>query len=205
MKKTAITFIAALVFWGGCSFYSPPKPAADNYYINPNIDIADTGRVVLVQLQNNSSYPQISTDVTRALFEELQKKQLFSVRVVPGTDPQWRSLELDVNWQYTPEQLHLAATTLRCDAILIGTVTEYVPYPHMAVGLHLRMIRCRDNQLLWAFEQVWDTADKKTERRIRRYLTNTSRTGSATLGEQLVTVSSLKFVKFIAHEVASTF
>jgi hypothetical protein len=180
-------------------------PAADYYYLNPNEDMSEVGRVVLVQLKNKSAYPQIAPDITRALFEEIQKKQPFSLRVIPEGDPDWRSLELDVDSISQPQQLFLAAKTLRCDAIMVGDITEYIPYPHMALGLRLKMIRCTDGRLLWAFEQVWDTADKKTEYRIKKYLTDQTRTGSETLGEQLVTVSSIKFVKFIAHEVALTF
>lgn len=188
-----------------CSIYRAPTPAADYYYFNPDADMSRIGQVVLVQLYNNSVYQQISPDVTRALYEEIQKKQLFSLRVVPENDPDWRSLNLDVDAAPDLKQLYLAAKTLRCDAIMVGNITQYTPYPHMVLGLRLKMISCLDGQLLWAFEQVWDTADKKTEYRVKKYLSNQTRTGSETLGEQLVTVSSIKFVKFIAYEVALSF
>jgi hypothetical protein len=203
VRMTIIT--TTLIYICGCSVYRAPVPAADYYYLNPDADMSSVGKVVLVQLKNNSVYPQISMDVTRALFEEVQKKQLFSLRVVPENDPDWRSLGLDIDSISEPTQLFLAAKTLRCDAIMVGDITEYIPYPHMVLGLRLKMIRCIDGQLLWAFEQVWDTADKKTEYRIKKYLSHQTRTGSETLGEQLVTVSSIKFVKFIAYEVALTF
>jgi hypothetical protein len=180
-------------------------PAADYYYLNPDADMSDVGKVVLVQLKNNSVYPQISPDVTRTLYEEIQKKQFFSLRVIPENDPDWRSLNLDLDHISEPKQLFIAAKTLRCDAIMVGDITEYTPYPHLMLGLRLKMIRCIDGQLLWAFEQVWDAADKKTEYRIKKYLANQTRTGSETLGEQLATVSTIKFVKFIAYEVALTF
>ncbi len=206
MNTLRITIITStLICICGCSIYRAPMPAADYYYLSPDADMSEVGKVVLVQLRNNSAYPQISPDVTRALYEEIQKKQLYSFRVIPETDPQWRSLNLDLDSISEPKQLFLAAKTLQCDAIMTGNITEYTPYPHMVLGLRLKMIRCVDGQLLWAFEQVWDTADKKTEYRIKKYLANQTRTGSETLGEQLVTVSSIKFVKFIAYEVALTF
>lgn len=202
--KTIIIMLM-LIHICSCTMYRSPVPAADYYYLNPDVDFGQIGRVVLVQLQNNSVYPQISPDVTRALYEEIQKKQLFSLRVIPENDPDWRALELDVDSAIEPQQLFLAARTLQCNAILLGEITEYTPYPHMALALRLRMIKCDDGQLAWAFEQVWDTTDRKTEYRIKKYLAHQTRSGSETLGEQLVTVSSIKFVKFIAHEVAMTF
>jgi len=201
----SIIVTVTLIHICGCVAYRSPVPAADYYYLNPDADLGQIGKVVLVQLKNNSVHPQISPDVTRALYEEIQKKQLFSLRVIPENDPDWRSLELDVDSTIGPQQFLLAAKTLQCDAILLGEITEYTPYPHMALALRLRMIKCDDGQLAWAFEQVWDTADRKTEYRIKKYLANQTRSGSETLEEHLVTVSSIKFVKFIAHEVAMTF
>jgi len=200
-----IIITSTLICICGCSIYRAPTPAADYYYLNPDADMSGVGKVVLVQLKNDSVYPQISPDVTRALYEEIQKKQFFSIRVIPENDPDWRSLNLDTDSISEPKQLYLAAKTLRCDAIMVGSITEYTPYPHMALGLRLKMISCIDGQLLWAFEQIWDTADKKTEYRIKKYLSDQTRTGSETLGEQLMTVSSIKFVKFVAYEVALSF
>jgi hypothetical protein len=206
MKPVRTVIVASTLFCiCGCSIYRAPMPAGDYYYLNPDADMSGVGKVVLVQLKNDSVYPQISPDVTRALYEEIQKKQFFSIRVIPENDPDWRSLNLDTDSILEPEQLYLAAKTLRCDAVIVGNITEYTPYPHLALGLRLRMIRCIDGQLLWAFEQVWDAADKKTEYRIKKYISEQTRTGSETLGEQLVTVSSIKFVKFIAYEVAKSF
>ena len=93
---------------------------------------------------------------------------------------------------------------LNCNALLVGTVTAYQPYPHLSIGLRLKLIDLEDGQLLWAFEQIWDTTDKTTEKRIKDYFQAQIRSGITPLHEQLVVVSSLKFVKFVAYEVAET-
>ena len=93
---------------------------------------------------------------------------------------------------------------LNCNALLAGTVTSYQPYPHLSIGLRLKLIDLADGQLLWAFEQIWDTTDKTTEKRIKEYFQTQIISGITPLHEQLVVVSSLKFVKFVAYEVAKT-
>jgi hypothetical protein len=93
---------------------------------------------------------------------------------------------------------------LNCNAILTGTVTSYQPYPHLSIGLRLKLIDLADGQLLWAFEQIWDTTDKTTEKKIKEYFQTQIISGITPLHEQLVVVSSLKFVKFVAYEVAKT-
>ena len=201
--KTALSFLLPVLL-SGCSFYSASAPAVEYYYLNPDKDLSTIGRVAIVELDNDSSYPQISADVTETLFQALQKKQIFGLTVVRQNAPAWRSLQLDLNSTYTLAELFAIRKTLKCDAVLIGTVTEYRPYPHMAIGLRLKLVDLADGQLLWALEEIWDTADKTTEHRIKNYFQREMRTGFAPLREQLVVVSSLGFIKFVVYEVAET-
>ncbi|MHC4084974.1 MAG: hypothetical protein ACYSU5_07170 [Planctomycetota bacterium] len=197
-----------------CQFQRFSEPLPD---YNQDKDLSTVGRTALVELDNKSSYPQISTDVTEVLFQALQKKQPFGLAVVRRDNPAWRSLQMDLNsgYQtqnsalaipptYTLDQLAAIRKTLKCDAVLIGTISQFKPYPHMAIGLRLKLVDLRDGKLLWAFEQIWDNSDKTTEYRIKDYFQYQKRSGFAPLREQLVTVSPLEFIKFVAYEVAET-
>ena len=199
--KTILFLLPVLL--SGCGFDAAHKPAANYYYLNPGKNLNAIGRTALVELANDSAFPQISADVTEALFKSLQKKQLFGLTVVRQSDPAWRNLQL-VNTAYTLEQLSAIRKTLKCDAVLKGTLTGFEPFPHMIIGLRLELIDLTDGQLLWALEQIWDTTDKITEDRIENYYSRHILPGSETLQEKLGTVSSLKFVKFVAYETAET-
>lgn len=203
-SRTVLLLLPLLL--AGCQFhlYDTTVPVADYYYLNPHKDLSAIGRVAILELNNNSSHPQISADVTEALSQALQKKQVFSLTVVRQNDPAWRSLQLDLNSTYTPEQLSEIRKTLKRNAVLIGTITEFKPYPHMAIGLRLKLVDLNDGQLLWALEQIWDTADKTTEHRIKDYFRTQMRSGFAPLREQLVAISSIKFIKFVAYEIGET-
>ena len=83
-------------------------------------------------------------------------------------------------------------------------ITGFEPFPHMTIGLRLKLIDLTDGQLLWAIEQIWDTADETTQDRIKSYYNRNLLPASATLSGKLGTVSSLKFVKFVAFETAET-
>jgi hypothetical protein len=205
------------VLLSACQFQRVSAPLPDYYYLNQDKDLSTVGRTALVELDNKSSYPQISTDVTEVLFQALQKKQPFGLAVVRRNNPAWRSLQLDLNsgYQtqnsalavpptYTLDQLIAIRKTLKCDAVLIGTISQFKPYPHMTIGLRLKLVDLRDGQLLWALEQIWDNSDKTTEYRIKDYFQYQKRSGFAPLREQLVTISPLEFIKFVAYEVAET-
>ena len=188
----------------GCQSYQVSKPPADYYYLNPNKRLTTIGRVVIVELENDSSYPQMSADVTGSLFRALQKRQVFGLTVVAREDPAWRSLQLDVNTTYTLDQILAIHETMKCDAILLGTITEFRPYPHMTIGLRLKLLDVRDGQLLWALEQVWDGEDRAVEQRTKSYFMAQKGSGFEPLQEQLATVSPLEFIKFVSYEVAAT-
>ena len=204
ISRVTILFLSAVLLSGCITYYSGSAPAADYYYINPNKSLSTIGRVAIVELDNNSSYPTISADVIQKLYQAVQKKQIFGLTVVRQSDSLWRSLQLDLNSQYTLDQTLAIHETLKCDAILLGTITEFKPYPHMIIGLRLKLLDLRDGQLLWAIEQVWDSADKTTEYRIKDYFRAQKSSGYAPLEEKLASVSSLEFIKFVSYEVAET-
>jgi hypothetical protein len=188
----------------GCRFYQPSESKQVYSYLNKEKDLSTLGRVALVELDNDSSLPQISTDITEALFLAIQKKQIFGLTVVNQDDSAWRSIGLGSDTIHTLEQLLALHEVLNCNAVMLGTVTQYESYPHMSVGLRLRLLDLRDGQLLWALEQVWDSSDKTTERQIKTYFQDQRRSGLAYLGEKLTVVSSRKFIQFVAFKVAET-
>jgi hypothetical protein len=204
ISQITILVLSALLISSCVTYYRGSAPAADYYFINPNKSLSEVGRVAIVELNNNSNYPQISSDVTEKLYQALQKKQIFGLTVVRQHDHLWRSLQLDLESKYNLEQIIKIRETLKCDAVLIGTITEFRPYPHMIIGLRLKLLDLRDGQLLWALEQVWDTADKTAQYRIKDYFRYHKRSGYEPLQEQLASVSSLEFIKYVSYEVAET-
>ena len=203
-KSWGMIFLLLAVILSGCRTHSASAPVSGYYYLNPNKKLTDVGRVAIIELDNDSSYPQISSDITGSLYQALQKKQVFGLTVVRQNNPSWRSLQLQRDSNYTLEEIMAIREVLKCDGILLGTVTEFRPYPHMAVGLRLKLLDLRDGQLLWALEQVWDSADKTTEKRIKSYFKSEKRSGFAPLHEDLAAVSPLEFIKFISYEVVGT-
>ncbi len=198
--------ILALLVLGpicGCTTY-PEDAMAGSYYLAPHKDLRRFGRVALVELDNRSGYPEISADMTQALYLAIQKEQVFGLSVTPQNDPTWRSLQENLDSLQALQQLLTLRRMLGCDGLLIGSVTEYQPYPHTVIGLRLKLLDLADGQVAWGLEQVWDSDDRSIQRRIEAYSKDQRRSGLAPLRDELVVVSSLNFVKFVAYEVAGT-
>jgi hypothetical protein len=199
-------FILSLVVAStGCSRHRMSAPSGQHYYPSTSKNLQTIRTACLVELHNNTAYPQISGDVTESLYQALQKQHLFGLSLLRQNDVVWRNLQIHPDSAYTLEQLLATRKMLAVDAVLIGTVTSYTPYPHMAMGLQLKLIDLRDGQVAWAIEQVWDTADKTTEEQIKKYFERELRPGFSPLGEQLAVLSSINFVRFVTYDVAETF
>lgn len=196
--------VVAAVLLAGCSSDGVFVSKANYYFKNPNVDLSTIGRVAVVELNNDTTYPQASSDITEALFQALQKKQVFGLTIVRQNNPAWRSLQLEADSTYTLEQTSSIRETLKCDGILLGSITEYRPFPHMAIGLRLKIMDLRNGQLLWALEQIWDITDKQTERRVRKYYRSEKSEDFSLSSEHLVSVSPLEFTRFVCSEVAET-
>jgi len=187
----------------GCESSSNGTMAA-SYYLNTYEDLRELGRVTLAELGNISNYPEISGDMTRALFLELQKKQVFSVVTVNRDDPAWQALQENLDSLQAMQTLLLIREKSKSNGLLVGTITEYRPYPRLTIGLRLKLLDLSDGQLLWGVEQVWDSTDRDVQKRVQAYYRKERRSDSSPLPEELVGVSSLEFARFAAYEIAQT-
>jgi hypothetical protein len=161
--------------------------------------------ICLVEPQNTTTYPQISGQVTDSLYQAIQKKHLFSLSVLKETDPVWKNLPIQPDSVSSYEQLSTVHKLLGVDAVILGTVTSYSPYPNMAIGVKLKLIDLRDARVCWSIDHVWDTSDKTTESQIKKYFDKQLRNDYSPLNEELAVLSTLNFLKFVTYDIAETF
>jgi hypothetical protein len=193
-----------LVDVAGCRSKSVYKPMDESYYLNPDVDLKSLGRVALVEFNNRSSYPDFSRTVSDALFNALQKKQRFGLVTVAQNEQIWRNVQADPDAPLSPKLLLDMQRSLKSSAVLTGVITQYEPYPHTKVGLRMKLINLRDGKLVWAVEQVWDSSDRSTQTRIRAYLDGQQKSRQSKGAVDLATVSTKRYMQFVAYEVAET-
>ena len=196
--------LCAMMYTAGCQSQPVYKPMAESFFLNPEVELASLGRVALVEFNNRSPYPDFSQTVSDALFIALQKRQRFGVFEVDQTEQIWRNIQAEPDTPLSPKLLLEMQQSLKSNAVLTGVITQYEPYPHTKVGLRMKLINLKDGQLVWAVEQVWDSADRSTQTRIRKYLDSQQRTNQPKGAEDLVEFSTKKFMQFVAYEVAET-
>jgi hypothetical protein len=206
IKPNSIKLLLLLVlFLASCSSTKKSGPSSQsNYYLNPKKPISTIGRVALIELKNLSPRPEVSADMTQALFEAIQKRNVFGLSIVYHTNPACKGILIEGNENYSLEQLALLHKNLKADAALIGEVTQYYPYPRLAIGLRLKLIDLRDGTLIWAVEQFWDSTDKQVENRAEDFFKTQIRSGFDPIEYRMALVSPRMFLKFVAWEVGQT-
>jgi len=207
MKKTvSIIGLAGIVLLGGCAVLKKPAPQTPvQFYIDKNLDFATIGKIAVLELDDESvSSADLGRTLTQTLADALGKKQLFSIRTIYRSDPEWRACNLEQTPSLSSQEMEVIAKQLKVDAILVGIITRYRPYPQLLTAIRFKMLDLRSGRLLWAMENVWDSTDKNTEERIKIFFDTQMRTGYQPMNWQFVTNSPGAFQKFVMYEVVST-
>lgn len=188
----------------GCRITEPVEMPSGHYYLNPAAHFDQVGKVVILELNNQTVNREQGRELSQALADELGKKHLFSVRLIGCENPAWQQHDLDSIGQYTHQQLAEIRETLGADAMVFGNLNRYSSYPHFMLGLHLKMVDLRSAKILWALEEVWDSTDKSTQRRIQQFFDTQMKTGYQPMNWKILETSPRYFNKFVVYEVVRT-
>jgi hypothetical protein len=176
------------------------------FYLSNTQDIRQVKRVSFVELgPPESRYSNIGRDTTAALAKAIQKKQLFQLEIVPVTDRACRDLPMEsLSKPLSFERIAALRKALESDVVLYGRIRYFRPYPHMQMGLFLKMVDLRTAKILWGVDHVWDTADAAMEDRLKGFFEDRQRQDLEPVKWRLALMSDLAFEEFVAYEAAGT-
>jgi len=206
MNKSKSILSVLLMFLSGCAIYHGRNEAfmSGHCYLNPQKPVSAIRKVALVEMENHTSNPQVSADFTDTFSRALTKRHLFGLEVIYRRDAVYNSLQLNETGIFRHDRLARLRETLKADAVLLGSVTQYQPYPHMGIGVHVKLIDLSDGGLVWAVQQVWDSSDKALEKRLKEFFRSQMRSGYEPMKWQLAVVSPKHFRRFVAYEIVQT-
>lgn len=196
--------IYPVVFLVCCGCGSPMYPPMEGaYYKDPKADLRDIGNAAIVTFENRTAYPELAREVTDLIYVGLQKRQRFGLRIVDAQDPSIGSLDVRPDMPLDPQTCAKISKALGCSGLITGQITEYRPFPHLVIGLRLRLVDLRNARVVWAVEQIWDAQDRSVMSRIKDYIAQQRRSGGS-MSEQLTVISSIDFLGFVAYEISRT-
>lgn len=165
-------------------------------------------RVALLPIatHRNSTVLQSGVEQTSPVLEaELRKTARFELVVVSLSQLQawtgrssWRAdeaLPIDLFDRIKSE--------CAVDAVLLPTLTEWRPYPPVAVGLDLRLVGCGNHETTWAVDELIDAGAESVARSARDY-GRAHFPGKDNDGADSVLHSPARFARFACAELLAT-
>lgn len=196
--------LAATLCLASCNALSPdPGPLASSV-VAP--DLA-TYRIVRVGVP-----PLHAADVDRANREALQAALVAELagvmpyELVPLTTADL--VEVDAQdafrrGRYDTRAVLEVARRYRLDALVLGTVMHYQPYPPQALGMEVELLAIETGATLWSSSLQLDAADAKVRARLERWQNGHKSGGGNRESVQLTLVSPERFARFAASEIAA--
>jgi len=200
--RDAIVLLALAAGLVGCA--REPSHPDITYRLSDPADLCRLDRVVIAQLQAVDTSDQYARQVSIELSNALQSRRLFHVDLMEESEALYKDLPLRTAEGLSIAEMSEIRKALDCDGIILGQVRNFRSYPHMQVGLFVKLIDLRRGKLVWAVDHVWDTARKDTAGRIRQYFCSTIRKGYEPVNWQVAMMSPKMFAKFVTYEVAAT-
>ncbi len=204
----ALTLAAGLV--GGCATrIGGTAVKASNVYTGGDTLPTELRRVAVLPLTVTGSpahRDQVREGLEPILLTELAKTERFElVPVQPERLRQWFGR---TDWHTTDTFPTNFFSTLRqetdCDAVLFSQLTQYRPYPPLAMGWRIQLLDVRTMRVSWAVDEVFDASDSAVARAAGHYhLEHSTQPRSMTDGREILN-SPLRFARYTASVVAAT-
>ena len=158
-------------------------------------------RVVLVELAPRVSSPDVARELSESVYMALQGRHVFAVDLVAKSSPLCDSLPEGRGPRFTLEELDTLRSTLRCDAVMVGSVTGFQPYPDAWITAQHWLIDLRTGKVLWGVDHAWRTSDGSTMARMKKYFASESECEDVE-SIRLAEMSPRLLSRFVAWEMA---
>ena len=204
-NNSTLLLLVALVLAvpAGCTRREVPR-ASIGYHLSSAEDVFRIQNVVFVELGNEGCSRDIARQMTDSVRLALQRRNLFLIRAVYRSNPIFEKLALPDRQPLSMAQIQSLRQSLKCDAVIFGSVSHFRPSPNMQIGLYVNLVDLRQGRLIWGVDHIWDSSDKLIEGRIEEFFRKEMRSGYEPANWRLGLLSPRMFGKFVAHETAAT-
>jgi hypothetical protein len=205
MRWPRLILITALGLLVSCHHPKQPPvspPVNYSYYHDQPFSWGAVSRVLVMPLENKTSFSHASDEVFNALTTELQQLGRFEVVAAPPDTCATASRFLHDNGRFNELFLIQLAREFRADVIVMGAVTQYSPYPPIRLGLSVQVVSPSDGLVVASVDGMWDSVNPWIAQRARDYYLQNCRRRDEPLTAELVLDSPRLYCRFVCFEVS---
>lgn len=168
----------ASLLCSGCSHTRSAGPAIPykptNVYVRLTALPEHLHRVALLPMPRTSGDSTIESGIQTlepVVAGELRRRQVFEVVVVSREDLKaWTGKEAWRPAEEMPEDvLQRIRKAAGCQAVIFAELTEFQPYPPLAVGLRMRLVECATGSAWWAVDEVLNAGSSMVAESAKEY------------------------------------
>lgn len=205
MKTYGLTLILLTALAGGCALLCPPPPAPppiSRDYHAAGFDWSAVGRMLILPLANETAYYPAAEEFRDALAAELQALGRFEVVRAPCDAPGCLVQDVRLGGRFNEAALIELARVFRAEVIVLGTITQYSPYPPPRLGLSVQAVSPFDAVVVASADGLWDAASKGTADLAQAFHREGLRPRQAWMTSELTLDSPRFFQRFVGGQVA---
>ncbi len=144
--------------------------------------------------------------LTPVITEELGKTKKFELVIV--TPEELRAWTGRSSWRaeeaLPPDLLKHLHEQLACDAVLFSRLTQYRPYPPLAVGYSFKLAEVAKAEMIWAVDEIFDASEPSVVNSARRYQLVREQLPSSLADSRSILNSPSGFGRYAANSVFET-
>ena len=189
----------------GCRqpFRACPVPSAMTAHCSPNFAETPVRRVLLLPVDNQSSFPPAGEQFGMLLANELHSARLFELVQLDPADPALRSGEGHVrDGRFSESLVVKLRADYHVDGVLFATLADVHPYwpPRFAASLHL--VSTQTGEVMASVDGAWDAQEEHISHQARQFFQQLSLRESLS-DDDLILQSPELMGKFVAHQLVA--
>ncbi len=201
--RRAVLAAALLGLLSACA--SAPAPQLVNYYRSHDT-VERPRRILVLPLRpDGQTTPAAVDEIQTTMLSELTKLGLYDLVTIPPSEvPPIESEAIRRRGTFALEELVALTRRYRADGVLVGSVTDYRPYPPLRLGVRAELISTTTGVVRWSADALFDANDRDTRRSLEAYHQRNVASTDSLLAWEVLLVSMDRFTRFACHEVVAT-
>jgi hypothetical protein len=211
MNTLKIAFVMTAILLAGCQTTKNLAGLGDggnpskNFYIDPEA-INRIERVVLMPVHAPTVGLPFESEIDTVFASKLTAIRLFEVVTISREDLVRRFGKRSFNSAEPLSEVlfRYAAEASNADAVVMFDLTTYHPYQPIRIGIRSKMIDIKNQEVLWAVDELFDASSRKTAKRASNYERKSVSKFPASKQKGSILVSPMQFTGYAAEQCIDT-
>lgn len=178
-----------------------PPAQPNNFYLDEE-QIMEVQRVVMMPVHAPDIGLTAERDLDEQFLSKLTATQLFEVVSISREDlvRRFGRRSFSSATPLTDSLFNYIKEASDADAVVFFDITSYHPFRPIRIGVRGKIVRLPDQEVLWAVDELYDTANRKTSKEAIKYEKKYLSRFESSKGHDSILMSPIRFTAYAAEK-----